>query len=234
MATSKGPGEAQLHDGKLTLADSICGFQQGAVGSSLRIAIVHARWNSTIINALVEGAAKSLHAAGVKRENIVVQDVPGSYELPYAVQKLYDASKIQATKAPATTSAVADLLLSTSLTDLATSQPTAASQQDQSKAPESPEPLYCPFDAIVAIGVLIKGETMHFEYIAQAASQGLMTVQIESGVPVIFGLLTVLNEDQGHERAGLRPGSHCHGEDWGRAAVELGVKRRAWETGELP
>ena len=57
------------------------------VGSGLRIAIVHARWNSDIIDALVVGVRKSLLAAGVKEQNIVTQDVPGSYELPFAVQK---------------------------------------------------------------------------------------------------------------------------------------------------
>lgn len=56
-------------------------------GSHLRIAIVHARWNTAIISALVNGARKSLLAAGVQEPNIVVQDVPGSYELPFAVQK---------------------------------------------------------------------------------------------------------------------------------------------------
>lgn len=57
------------------------------VGSGLRIAIVHARWNTTIIDALVAGAKKSLFAAGVTEENITVQTVPGSYELPIGVQR---------------------------------------------------------------------------------------------------------------------------------------------------
>ena len=74
---------------------------------------------------------------------------------------------------------------------------------------------------------------MHFEYIADATSHGLMRVQLDLGVPVIFGLLTVLNEEQGKARAGLSGGGHCHGEDWGRAAVELGVKRVAWGEGKF-
>lgn len=92
-----------------------------------------------------------------------------------------------------------------------------------------------PFDAVIAIGVLIKGETMHFEYIADAVSHGLMKVQLDSGVPVVFGLLTVLNEQQGLARAGLDPNSklHNHGEDWGSAAVELGIKRRGWAEGKI-
>ena len=89
-----------------------------------------------------------------------------------------------------------------------------------------------PFDAIIAIGVLIKGETMHFEYIADAVTHGLMRVQLDSGVPVIFGVLTVLTEEQGLNRAG-HGGAHNHGEDWGSAAVELGLRRRGWAQGQI-
>jgi 6,7-dimethyl-8-ribityllumazine synthase len=97
------------------------------------------------------------------------------------------------------------------------------------------QPSVEPFDAIVAIGALIKGETMHFEYISEAVSQGLMRVQLELGVPVVFGLLTLLTEEQGLVRAGIDPEGkgHNHGEDWGSAAVELGVKRRGWNEGRF-
>ena len=90
-----------------------------------------------------------------------------------------------------------------------------------------------PFDAIIAIGALIKGSTMHFEYIADAVSHGLMKVQLDTGCPVIFGLLTLLTEEQGLERAGLDAAGkgHNHGEDWGAAAVELGAKRKGWAEG---
>jgi len=53
-----------------------------------------------------------------------------------------------------------------------------------------------PFDAVIAIGVLIKGATMHFEYISESVSQALMRVQLDTGVPVIFGVLTALTEEQ--------------------------------------
>jgi 6,7-dimethyl-8-ribityllumazine synthase len=74
---------------------------------------------------------------------------------------------------------------------------------------------------------------MHFEYIAGAVSQGLMRVQLDTGVPVIFGVLTVLNEEQGQARAGIGGKGHNHGEDWGLAAVELGVRRRQWADGKI-
>lgn len=68
---------------------------------------------------------------------------------------------------------------------------------------------------------------MHFEYISDTVSQALMRVQLDTGIPVIFGVLTVLTEQQALERAGLAERGHNHGEDWGRAAVEMGVKNRS-------
>ncbi|EPS27548.1 hypothetical protein PDE_02491 [Penicillium oxalicum 114-2] len=203
MTSIKGPGAPETFD-----------------GSDLRIAIVHARWNTQIIDSLVAGAKKSLFAAGVKEENITIQTVPGSYELPIGVQRLYAASQVQASQTGEGISAT-DLL--------------SASTSDLSKSANAPStPQKKAFDAIIAIGVLIKGATMHFEYIADAVSHGLMRVQLDSGVPVIFGLLTVLTEEQGLERAGLgNGGMHNHGEDWGSAAVELGVKRRDWSEGKI-
>ena len=55
--------------------------------ATLRIAIVHARWNTTIIEPLVKGTKDKLLGLGVKESNIVVQSVPGSWELPIAVQR---------------------------------------------------------------------------------------------------------------------------------------------------
>jgi 6,7-dimethyl-8-ribityllumazine synthase len=76
------------------------------------------------------------------------------------------------------------------------------------------------FDAVLAIGVLIKGETLHFEYISESVSHGLMNVGLETGIPVIFGVLTCLNEEQVRKRCGL-DGGHNHGEDWALTAIEM-------------
>ena len=65
-------------------------------GSPLRIAIVHARWNKPVIDALLQGVLSKLKAVGVKASNIVVQSVPGSYELPMAASK-YVTVKCRAT-----------------------------------------------------------------------------------------------------------------------------------------
>lgn len=202
-------------------------------GSGLRIGIIHARWNTKLITALLEGTVKTLKANGVKDENIVTQSVPGSYELPFAAQKMYIASQQQSSILPGAgggiVSAAQDLLggSTTDLTSLPKEKPSVPPSSEKSGGSKQP------FDAIIAIGALIKGSTMHFEYISDAVSHGLMKVQLETGCPVVFGLLTLLNEEQGLERAGLDEGHkmHNHGEDWGAAAVELGVKRKAWAEG---
>lgn len=77
-------------------------------------------------------------------------------------------------------------------------------------------------DAIVAVGVLIKGETMHFEYIAEATTMGLMNVNLQTSTPVVLGVLTCLNEDQVKARSSA---GNNHGEDWGKTAVEMALLR---------
>jgi 6,7-dimethyl-8-ribityllumazine synthase len=74
---------------------------------------------------------------------------------------------------------------------------------------------------VVCIGCLIKGGTMHFEYICDATSQGIMRVGLDTGVPVIFGVLTCLNDEQAKHRAGMTKDGHNHGPDWGTTAVEM-------------
>ena len=89
-------------------------------------------------------------------------------------------------------------------------------------------------DVVCPIGCLIKGETAHFEYIAEAVTQGLMRVSLDSGVPVLFGVLTVFNADQARARAGIGDGSkHNHGIEWAQTAVEQGVLKKQVPTPAL-
>ncbi len=75
-------------------------------------------------------------------------------------------------------------------------------------------------DAVVCLGTLIKGETMHFEYIAEAVTQGIMDINLAHDVPVIFGVLTCLTEEQAMSRA---TGDNNHGYGWGKSAVEMAL-----------
>jgi 6,7-dimethyl-8-ribityllumazine synthase len=74
-------------------------------------------------------------------------------------------------------------------------------------------------DAVVALGVVIRGGTPHFDYVCDAATSGLVRVALDTGVPVGFGLLTCDNEQQALDRAGL-DGSR---EDKGREAAEAAI-----------
>lgn len=74
-------------------------------------------------------------------------------------------------------------------------------------------------DAVVALGVIIRGGTPHFEYVSDAATSGLTQVSIQTGKPVGFGVLTLDDEKQGLDRAGL-PGSK---EDKGAEAADAAV-----------
>ena len=74
-------------------------------------------------------------------------------------------------------------------------------------------------DAVVALGVVIRGGTPHFDYVCSAATDGLTRVSVDTGVPVGFGVLTCDDEQQALDRAGL-PGSK---EDKGAEAVEAAV-----------
>ena len=75
-------------------------------------------------------------------------------------------------------------------------------------------------DAVVALGVIIRGGTPHFEYVSAAATDGLTRVALDTGKPVGFGVLTLDDEDQGIARAGL-PGSI---EDKGHEAADAAIR----------
>lgn len=124
--------------------------------SSKKFAIVVADWNEDVTGALYLGAHEALLALGVRKENIIRANVPGSFELPLAAQWM-------------------------------------AARKD--------------IAAVICLGCVIQGDTPHFDYICQAVAQGIMNVNLSSGKPVAFGVLTTLNKAQALERAGGRHGN---------------------------
>lgn len=82
------------------------------------------------------------------------------------------------------------------------------------------------FDAVVALGVVIRGGTPHFEYVCQAATQGLTQVSTDTGIPVGFGLLTCDDEQQALDRAGLPDSREDKGHEAVTAAVATAVTLR--------
>lgn len=142
-------------------------------GSNLKIGLVKARWNSAVTDVLFAKCKEALLDSGVKEKNIIVYEVPGSYEVNFGAIKMIKEEKP---------------------------------------------------DAVVCLGCLIKGETMHFEYIAEAVTQGITRLNIETGVPVIFGVLTCLTEEQAARRSS---GEKNHGYEWGLSAIEMALLRKS-------
>ena len=137
------------------------------VGSA-RFALIAGRFNSFVVEKLVDGAVDVLCRHGVAVEQLTVVRVPGAWEIPLAAAKL------------------------------------AASGR---------------FDAIIALGAVIRGGTPHFEYVAGACSTGLAQVQADSRIPVAFGVLTVDTIEQAIERAGTKAGNK--GADAAMSALEM-------------
>ena len=88
------------------------------------------------------------------------------------------------------------------------------------------------FDAVICIGCLIKGETMHFEYIATSACQAIADAAVATGVPMALGVLTTLTEEQARARAGDGPDNK--GREAALAALEMATLfrqlREAWTS----
>lgn len=75
------------------------------------------------------------------------------------------------------------------------------------------------FDAIIALGAVIKGDTPHFDYVAGNAASGLASIQTETGIPVAFGVITTLTVEQAIDRAGAKSGNK--GFDAAMTAIEM-------------
>lgn len=136
--------------------------------ASARYGIAVARFNSFIVDKLLDGALEALQKHGVLDRDITIVRVPGAYELPVAVQKM------------------------------------AASDN---------------YDAIIALGAVIRGGTPHFEYVAGECVKGLSHVSMDSGLPIAFGVLTVDTIEQAIERAGTKAGNK--GEEAALTAMEM-------------
>ena len=75
------------------------------------------------------------------------------------------------------------------------------------------------YNAIITLGAVIKGSTSHYEYVCAEVSKGVAQVSLQTGIPVIFGVLTTDNIEQAIERAGTKAGNK--GSDAAKAAIEM-------------
>jgi len=75
------------------------------------------------------------------------------------------------------------------------------------------------YSAIITLGAVIKGSTSHYDYVCAEVSKGVASVSLETGIPVIFGVLTTDNIEQAIERAGTKAGNK--GSDAAKSAIEM-------------
>ncbi len=134
----------------------------------LRVGIVASRFNSFIVQKLLDGAVDGLVRHGVEEKNISAMWVPGAFEIPLAAKKMAESDK---------------------------------------------------YDAVIAVGAVIRGSTTHYDYVCAEVSKGIASVSLSANKPVLFGVITTENIEQAIERAGSKAGNK--GYDCALAAIEM-------------
>ncbi len=133
-----------------------------------RFCLVVSRWNSFVVERLLEGAVDALKRHGAEDSDLTLVRVPGAFEMPVLLDKIAAQGK---------------------------------------------------YDAIIALGAVIRGGTPHFEYVAGEAVKGMAQVSLKHGVPISFGVLTVDTIEQAIERAGTKAGNK--GAEAAASAIEM-------------
>lgn len=133
-----------------------------------RFGILVSRFNSFVVESLLDGAIDCLQRHGAQASEIEIVRIPGAFEMPLAAQRM------------------------------------ATSQR---------------YDAIIALGAVIRGGTPHFEYVAGECTKGLAQVGMQYNLPVAFGVLTVDTIEQAIERAGTKAGNK--GVEAAMSAIEM-------------
>lgn len=134
----------------------------------MRVGIIASRFNSFIVQKLLDGAVDGLVRHGVEDKNITAMWVPGAFEIPIAAQKMAESGK---------------------------------------------------YDAVIAVGAVIRGSTTHYDYVCSEVSKGIANVSLATKVPVMFGVITTENIEQAIERAGSKAGNK--GYDCALSAIEM-------------
>jgi len=130
--------------------------------------LVVARFNSFIVESLLDGAVDTLKRHGASEADLTVVRVPGAFELPLALEKIAASGK---------------------------------------------------YDAIIALGAVIRGGTPHFDFVAGECVKGMAQVTLKHAVPVAFGVLTTDTIEQAVERAGTKAGNK--GAEAALSAIEM-------------
>ena len=122
----------------------------------------------------------------------------------------------------------------TALTEAGVADPTVVRVPGSFELPVVAARLAVGHDAVVALGVVIRGGTPHFEYVCAAATDGLAKVALDTGTPVGFGLLTCDDEAQALDRAGLAGSRENKGREAAQAAVGTALLLAGLSTSGSP
>ena len=134
----------------------------------MNVGIIASRFNSFIVQKLVDGAVDGLVRHGVDEGNVTLAWVPGAFEIPVAAKKAASSGK---------------------------------------------------YDAVICLGAVIRGSTTHYEMVCAESAKGVALVGMETGLPVLYGIITTENIEQAIERAGSKAGNK--GYDCALSAIEM-------------
>ena len=134
----------------------------------MKVCLIAARFNSFIVQKLVDGAVDGLVRHGVDESNVTLAWVPGAFEIPVAAKKAATSGK---------------------------------------------------YDAVICLGAVIRGSTTHYEMVCAESAKGVAHVGMETGLLVLYGIITTENIEQAIERAGSKAGNK--GYDCALSAIEM-------------
>lgn len=134
----------------------------------MRVGIVASRFNSFVVEKLLDGAVDGLVRHGVEEANIDACWVPGAFEIPITAEKMAKSGR---------------------------------------------------YDAVICVGAVIRGSTSHYELVINETTKGIAQVGLQSGIPVLFGVIATENLEQAIERSGSKAGNK--GYDCALSAIEM-------------
>ena len=143
-------------------------IEGGLIVNGARFGIAVARFNSFVVESLLEGSIDTLKRHGANEADIEIVRVPGAFELPLAIQRMARKGS---------------------------------------------------YDAIIALGAVIRGGTPHFDFVAGECVKGMSMISLQADIPVSFGVLTVDTIEQAIERSGSKAGNK--GAEATMSAIEM-------------
>lgn len=156
-------------------------------GRDMRVAVLLPHFHQELGLELYKNCQKSLMKFGVKEEDIKLFHVPGALELPLAAQKIIDFQSLK----------VLESIDKSQIAKEMAAKFNTPEEQDENEEEKSKKWM---FDVIIALGVVIEGETDHYRLVVDNTYRALMDIQINHSFPIIFGVLACKTLQQAKER----------------------------------